>query len=214
MVVRGTNSGSKRAAAGAKARRSTARPRVAIEIPTPHDAPAFLAAVRRSKRLHRSWVTPPETRAAFARLVARANLPDRKTFVVRVRETRELAGVVTLGDIIFGISQSAFVGYYAFEPLARNGYMSEGVALVLDFAFRKLYLNRVEVNVQPQNAPSLRLARRLGFRREGFSVKYVKIAGRFRDHVRTAILAEEWKERRKVARKTRKRDGRARRARS
>ena len=208
MVVKGKNSGSKPAAARAGARSSTARPRVAIEVPTFHDAEAFLAAVRRSKKLHRSWVSPPATPAAFARLVARANLPDRKTFLVRVQETRELAGVVTLGDVTFGISQSAFVGYYAFEPLARNGYMSEGVALVLDFAFMKLHLNRIEVNVQPQNAPSLRLARRLGFRREGYSTKYVKIAGQFRDHVRTAILAEEWKKRRKAARKTRRQNGR------
>jgi ribosomal-protein-alanine N-acetyltransferase len=178
-----------------------ARARVTIETPTGSDAAPFFAAVRRSKKLHRSWVSPPATHAAFAHFVARAARADHRIFLVRVRETRELAGVVTLGDITFGISQSAFVGYYAFEPLARQGYMSEGVALVLDFAFLKLGLNRIEVNVQPDNPRSLRLARRLGFRREGYSPKYVKIAGRFRDHVRTAILGEEWKKRRAKGRR-------------
>ena len=166
--------------------------------------------MRQSKKLHRSWVSPPATHAAFAYFVARATRADHRIFLVRVRETRELAGVVTLGNISLGVSRSAFVGYYAFEPLARRGYMSEGLALVLDFAFVKLALNRVEVNVQPDNLRSLRLARRLGFRREGFSPKYLEIAGRFRDHVRTAILAEEWKRRRASSRlRKRKTEGSA-----
>ena len=186
------------------ARRSEAvKSRVTIEAPTLSDRADFLEAVRRSKKLHATWVSPPATAADYARLVARAKLPTRRTFLVRVSETGDIAGVVTLGDIIFGLFQGAFIGYYAFEPSAGNGYMSEGVALVLDFAFEKLGLNRVEVNVQPKNVRSLRLARRLGFRREGYSPKYVKIAGRFRDHVRTAMLAEEWKKKRALVRRAR-----------
>lgn len=104
--------------------------------------------------------------------------------------------MVSLGEILFGISQSCNMGYYAFEPWARNGFMSEAIGLVLDFAFEELGLHRVEANVQPRNVRSLRLVRRLGFRREGYSPKYIQIAGLFRDHVRTAILAEEWKKRR------------------
>jgi ribosomal-protein-alanine N-acetyltransferase len=116
---------------------------------------------------------------------------------VRVKGTHELAGVVSLGDIVLGFLRGGYVGYYAFEPFTRKGYMTEGIALALDFAFKELGLNRVEINVQPRNTRSLRLALRLGFRREGFSPKYVMIDGRFRDHVRTAILAEEWQEQRK-----------------
>jgi ribosomal-protein-alanine N-acetyltransferase len=182
-------------------RAKRAASRVEIVAPTLRDAPDFLDAVRRSKRLHRTWVSPPATRADYARFVARSKLSTRRNFLVRVRETGDIAGVVTLGDIIFGLFRGAFVGYYAFEPHARNGYMSEGIALVLDFAFTTLGLNRVEVNVQPTNRRSLRLARRLGFRREGYSPKYVQIAGRFRDHVRTAMLAEEWKKKRTLVRR-------------
>ena len=95
-----------------------------------------------------------------------------------------------------GAFNSAFVGYYAFAPFAGGGYMSEAFTLALDFAFRDLKLHRVEANVQPHNRRSLALAERLGFEREGYSRRYVKIAGRWRDHVRFAMLAEDWRLRR------------------
>ena len=66
-------------------------------------------------------------------------------------------------------------------------------ALALDFAFGTLKLHRVEVNIQPVNARSLALVERTGFAREGFSRRYVKIGGRWRDHVRCALLAEDWR---------------------
>ncbi len=80
--------------------------------------------------------------------------------------------------------------------LAGDGYMTEGFALALDFAFRRLALHRVEANVQPANRRSIALVSRLGFEREGYSRRYVKISGRWRDHVRFAMLAEDWRTRR------------------
>ena len=74
--------------------------------------------------------------------------------------------------------------------------MSEGLALMLVVAFRKLKLHRVEANVQPVNARSIALLRGAGFTREGYSRRYVKIAGRWRDHERWAMLAEDWRARR------------------
>ena len=82
--------------------------------------------------------------------------------------------------------------------------MTEGMAAALDIAFRKLKLHRVEVNIQPNNARSLALATRSGFTREGFSRRYVKISGRWRDHVRFAMLAEDWQELRREHRVARK----------
>ncbi len=59
-------------------------------------------------------------------------------------------------------------------------------------AFGPIGLHRVEANVQPDNARSIALVERLGFRREGYSPKYLKIGGRWRDHVRYALLADEF----------------------
>jgi ribosomal-protein-alanine N-acetyltransferase len=75
--------------------------------------------------------------------------------------------------------------------------MAEGLGLTLEFAFRVLKLHRVEANIQPMNLRSLSLAQEAGFVREGFSRRYVRIAGRWRDHVRLALLVEDWRARRR-----------------
>ena len=77
--------------------------------------------------------------------------------------------------------------------------MTEGLELVLRVAFRQLRLHRVEANVQPTNRRSLAFIRQAGFVREGFSRRYVRIAGRWRDHVRLALLVEDWRARRMKA---------------
>jgi ribosomal-protein-alanine N-acetyltransferase len=118
--------------------------------------------------------------------------PTRAGFLVVRNDDGALTGVFSFSEIVRGAFNSAYLGYYAFEPLAGGGYMTEGLALALDVAFRVLKLHRIEVNVQPTNRRSLALVARLRFTREGFSRRYVKIAGRWRDHVRYAMLAEDW----------------------
>jgi ribosomal-protein-alanine N-acetyltransferase len=71
--------------------------------------------------------------------------------------------------------------------------MREGIELVLHDAFAVLRLHRIEANIQPGNHASIALARGAGFSREGFSPRYLKIGGRWRDHERWAILAEDWR---------------------
>jgi len=153
----------------------------------------FLAATRRSRRLHAPWVSPPETSTAYRAYMRRLR-QDRQVghFVCR-RDSRELVGVVNVNEIVRGAFRSGYLGYYAFMPHHRQGLMTEGLALVLRDAFRRLGLHRLEANIQPGNAASTRLVRRLGFRREGYSRRYLAIRGRWRDHERWAILAEEWR---------------------
>ena len=108
-------------------------------------------------------------------------------------------GAVELSQIVGGKFRSAYLGYHIGAPFARQGYMREALVMVLALAFGGLRLHRVEANIQPRNVASQRLVRRLGFRREGYSPRYLKIGGRRRDHERWALLVENWRTRRKGA---------------
>ena len=111
------------------------------------------------------------------------------------REDDAILGFFNLSQIVRGSLQSAYLGYAVGKPFAGQGYMREGIELVLRHAFLTLRLHRIEANIQPGNGASIALARGAGFRREGFSPRYLKIGGRWRDHERWAILAEEWRAR-------------------
>jgi ribosomal-protein-alanine N-acetyltransferase len=118
--------------------------------------------------------------------------PNRHRLLVCRRADGAIVGVVNVSEIVRSAFQSAYLGYYAFRPHAGVGYMTEGLALVLRHAFRRLGLHRLEANLQPGNRASRALVRRLGFRKEGFSPRYLKIGERWRDHERWAIVREAW----------------------
>lgn len=162
------------------------------------DREEYLALVRDSRVLHRPWVSPPETPQAFARYLARGRRPDAALLAVCRRDVRAIAGVFSISEIVRGPLESGYLGYYAAARHAGSGYMTEGLTLVLRYAFLRLKLHRLEANIQPQNARSIALVERCGFRREGYSRRYLKIAGRWRDHERWAILREDWRARRRT----------------
>jgi ribosomal-protein-alanine N-acetyltransferase len=168
------------------------RARVFLEAPSRKRESEFLERVHASQKLHRPWLEAPRSAEGFRALVRRSREERHASFFVCAAETSELAGVINLNEIVRGLFQSAYLGYYAFEPFSGSGYMSEGLGLVLDQAFGELRLHRLEANVQPGNRRSVRLVSGLGFRLEGLSPRYLKIAGRWRDHERWAILAEDW----------------------
>ncbi|MFL6693769.1 MAG: GNAT family N-acetyltransferase [Ramlibacter sp.] len=164
--------------------------RVVLRAPAAADAPAFLAAVRGSRRLHRPWVQPPQTRADFLQYLERMGAPGQHAFLVCRRDDGALVGVVNLTNVILGAFRSGYLGYYAFSGHEGQGLMREGLQAVVRHAFRTLKLHRVEANIQPTNGPSLALVRACGFACEGYSPRYLKIAGRWRDHERWALLAD------------------------
>jgi ribosomal-protein-alanine N-acetyltransferase len=166
---------------------------VRLESPAGQHERELLAAVRRSRRLHADWVAPPATPAAYRRYLRRLASPSQAGFLVRRRDSGALVGVVNVSEIVRGNFRSAYLGYYAFLPEAGRGLMTEGLARVVSHAFGRLGLHRLEANIQPQNRASRRLVRRLGFRREGWSPRYLRIAGAWRDHERWAILRDEWR---------------------
>ena len=116
-------------------------------------------------------------------------------FLLRLKHGGGIAGVLVLSEITRGILQSAYLGFYAMVPYAGCGYMEEGLRLLLRHAMNELRLHRVEANIQPENKRSIRLVRDGGLRLEGYSPRYLKIGGRWRDHERWALLAEDWRSR-------------------
>ncbi len=167
--------------------------RVFLRTPTDGDATGFLAFVRSSRRLHRPWVNPPSTRERFLAYVQRARRDDFEAFLLRRVEDDAIVGVFNLSQIFRGGFQNACLGYYGSALHEGQGYMTEGMSLLLRFAFGTLKLHRVEANIQPGNPASLALARRSGFRKEGYSPRYLKVGGRWRDHERWAITRENWR---------------------
>jgi ribosomal-protein-alanine N-acetyltransferase len=170
------------------------RPRVFIRPPTPADRDAFLAMTRASRKLHGHWVQPAADAKAYAAYLKRVTGDRCAGFLVCLKGGGDLVGVVNVNEIIRGIFRSAFLGYSGNVAHAGKGLMTEGLGLVVAHAFTKLKLHRVEANIQPANVRSIALAKRCGFRREGFSPRYLKIAGRWRDHERWALTVEDWRE--------------------
>ncbi len=173
-------------------RRRQAALRVRLESPSLTREREFLEASRRSHASLRRWVRPPLTAPGYRAYLRRLRGPAHEGHFVVLRSSGDLVGVVNLSEIVRGALQGAYLGYYAFAPHAGRGYMSEALRLVLGRAFGELGLHRVEANIQPGNTASRALVRRLGFRREGFSPRYLKVAGRWRDHERWALLADDW----------------------
>jgi ribosomal-protein-alanine N-acetyltransferase len=177
---------------------SRSRATVAIRAPLASDEREFIERARASRALHQRWVAAPSSAAAFRAWLARCRArPATFRGYVVVARGEGLVGVLNLSEIVYGVFKSAYLGYYAFAGAAGRGLMTQGLALVLDAAFGDVGLHRVEANVQPENARSLAFLARNGFTREGYSRRYLKIGGRWRDHVRFAMLAEDWRARRR-----------------
>ena len=167
------------------------RSRVIVRGPEAADADAYIEQMRASMRFHRPWIVAPTDREAWDTLLARHATPEVEVLFAVRREDGAITGTFVLSQIFYGPLCNAYLGYWATQAYAGEGYMTEGMAGVLRHAFRKLKLHRVEANVQPGNRASIALLERSGFRREGFSPRYLKVAGRWRDHERWAILAED-----------------------
>lgn len=165
---------------------------VYLFAPTRDAADDFIAMTTASTKFHEPWVFPPTDLPRYKAYLERLAKGNAHGFLVARIDDDTLVGVININDIILGGFQSGSLGYYAAAAFSGRGYMTEGLVLVLDHAFVALELHRIEANVQPGNAASLALVKRLGFRKEGFSPAFLRIDGEWRDHERWAILNEEW----------------------
>ena len=109
---------------------------------------------------------------------------------------QHVAGEVNINNVIRGAMQSGTIGYWIDQARAGNGYVAEGVVVVLQFAFEQLGLHRVEICIVPRNLRSRRIMEKLRIREEGIAQRYLEINGVWEDHVRYGMTAEEWHTRR------------------
>jgi [ribosomal protein S5]-alanine N-acetyltransferase len=180
---------------GACARVVSNDARVYLRAPVRADQAEFLALMRASRAFHRPWASAPTDEERFAAYLADQQRADFEAMLVCRIGDHAILGFFNLSQITRRSLQSAYLGYAVGKPFAGQGYMREGIQLVLSRAFLTLRLHRVEANIQPGNRASIALAQGAGFHREGFSPRYLKIGGRWRDHERWAILAEDWRSR-------------------
>jgi ribosomal-protein-alanine N-acetyltransferase len=167
---------------------------VSLRPPVATDAERFIALAQRSSKLHAPWTSAPSSLEAFAAYLAQAEAPGSRSFLVcrpdEAGGSDQIAGVFNLSQMVMGNFRSAYLGYYVFAGFERKGLMRSGLIQLVRHAFGPLKLHRMEANIQPANGASIALVRSCGFQQEGFSPRYLKINGRWRDHERWAIVAD------------------------
>jgi ribosomal-protein-alanine N-acetyltransferase len=176
--------------------------RMVLRLPRESDRAEFVRVYQRSWHLYEPWVPQPPMGQTFEQMfdhtLARSDAGFKEGSGYRFfafLPNGVLATRVNLFHIVRDAAQRAVISWQVNAELANQGYTCEAVWALLDFAFGPqpagLGLHRVQADVIPQNAPSIRVAENSGFRREGYAKAYLKIAGKWQDHIIFAKLAEE-----------------------
>ena len=160
------------------------------------DRAEFVRVMELSEALHRPWMPLRPAGSTFEGLFARQLLAMEHGLSwkgVLVSDDDRIAGCFNLNEIVRGPLQSAYAGWSINAEVAGRGLATEGVRRLLDVAFGKQRLHRVQANIIPRNAASVRVAQKVGFRLEGRALRYLQIAGEWEDHDMFALTAEEWR---------------------
>ncbi len=99
-----------------------------------------------------------------------------------------IAGDISISNMLYGSSMSCKMGYKLDHTFTGRGFMSEALKEVILFIFNGLQLHRIEVNIMPDNYPSIKLAKKMGFTQEGIAYQYLNIDGRWEDHLRFSLI--------------------------
>jgi ribosomal-protein-alanine N-acetyltransferase len=142
-----------------------------------------------------TWPMDDLTRASFRRRIRRYIQDIREDsaypfFVFRTDDNAFLGGI-TLSNVRRGVTQSASLGYWIGETYAKQGFMNAAVSAAMPFVFDQLRLHRLEAACLPSNTASIRLLEKVGFTREGFARRYLRINGVWQDHFLYAMLTED-----------------------
>jgi len=167
--------------------------KVFLRYPKPEDFAEFSALGKASRKFHKNLVSPPVDRKSFGEYLDKNKSETNEGFLICRISDGAIIGTINLSQIFRKSFQNAYLGYLLFEKFTGFGLMTEAVELILGYAFKTLKLHRVEANVQPRNTASIKVLQKTNFTKEGFSQKYLKIGGRWRDHERWAIIVEDWR---------------------
>jgi ribosomal-protein-alanine N-acetyltransferase len=162
------------------------------------DAKAWLALRAVNARWLERWEAsspvpaegPAPTFGEFVRMLS-AQARQGTALPFAVDHEGRLAGQLTVSSIVYGSLRSASIGYWVSQHVAGRGVIPTSVALATDHCFTALGLHRVEVNIRPENGPSLRVVEKLGFRDEGLRTRYLHINGEWCDHRTFALTVED-----------------------
>ncbi len=170
---------------------------ITLREPIIQDKVLFLEAMNQSQSLHHPWVSAPKTSEEFEFYIKKysSDQDQNKSFLLldlSENSGGNIAGVFNINEIVRGGFQSGYLGFYAVEGYAGKGIMSAGLKLIVKKSFEELGLHRLEANIQPDNCRSINLVKNNGFKKEGFSPRYLKVNGKWRDHERWAITYEDW----------------------
>lgn len=149
---------------------------------------------------HRAWLRPWEATNPYApnfwdtrgmlRSLLKA-LDDRTGLPFVVEYQGNVVGQINVANILHGSVSNAIIGYWISPTVAGKGIMPTAVALVSDYLYNVVGLHRIEIDIRPENAASLRVVQKLGFRFEGLKQRYIHINGSWRDHLAFALTHEE-----------------------
>jgi ribosomal-protein-alanine N-acetyltransferase len=141
------------------------------------------------------WQRDELTRSAYRRRVRHYHREAREdlgyAFLIFSDGEDRLLGGLSLSNVRRGVTQAAVLGYWLGLPFVRQGYMTAAVAAIAAYTFEELHLHRLEAATMPNNATSIRVLERNGFRREGIARRLLKINGVWEDHVLHALVAED-----------------------
>lgn len=158
-------------------------------------------AWRRLRSENAAWLGPWEATSpdpdtplrGYGSMVRQAHRAAREGsgLLLGIEVEGRLVGMVSLGPVTWGSLRSGAIGYWVDRGHAGRGIVPTAVALLVDHCLLEMGLHRIEVNIRPENAASLRVVHKLGFRDEGLRERFLHIDGDWRDHRTFALTRED-----------------------
>ncbi len=114
-----------------------------------------------------------------------------RLWIFKKEDDNKIIGSVAFNNIIWGAFLSCHLGYKLDKDEVNKGYMTEAIKNGSEIIFKEYGLHRIEANIMPKNKPSLKVVEKLGFYNEGLAYKYLKINGKWEDHIHMVLLNDK-----------------------